>query len=310
VLILSTISDVHVIAVMDALAKRGAKVELLDLSEFPTKLALSMNFTGDRRMFELRRRDNGEDLDFNSVHSAWWRRPQPITLPKGMSESDQRFAISESNTAFQGLYQSIDAHWINNPSRDAVAAHKPYQLTTAQRVGLEIPKTLMTNDVQQALEFAKRNSGGVVYKQFIALPHTWRETRRLTPEDEALAESIAYAPVIFQEFIPAVAELRVTVIDKQIFAAETDVRDAEYQQDIRMNLDASYKEHLLPTEISDKILLLMQELGLVYGAIDLRLTPEGKYVFLEINPAGQFLYIEKATGQPIAAAIADALLSY
>jgi len=46
----------------------------------------------------------------------------------------------------------------------------------------------------------------------------------------------------------------------------------------------------------------------VYGAIDLRLTPEGRYVFLEINPAGQFLYIEYATGQPIAAAIARKLI--
>jgi len=48
--------------------------------------------------------------------------------------------------------------------------------------------------------------------------------------------------------------------------------------------------------------------GAVYGAIDLRLTPEGQYVFLEINPAGQFLYVEYSTGQPIAAALAKALL--
>jgi D-alanine-D-alanine ligase-like ATP-grasp enzyme len=53
---------------------------------------------------------------------------------------------------------------------------------------------------------------------------------------------------------------------------------------------------------------LMRRFGLVYGAIDLRLTPEGRYVFLEINPAGQFLYVEHATRQPIAAALAKALI--
>jgi hypothetical protein len=52
----------------------------------------------------------------------------------------------------------------------------------------------------------------------------------------------------------------------------------------------------------------MRRLGLVYGAIDLRLTPEGRYVFLEINPSGQFLYVEHATGQPITAALAKALI--
>jgi len=51
----------------------------------------------------------------------------------------------------------------------------------------------------------------------------------------------------------------------------------------------------------------MRRLGLEYGAIDLRLTPEGQYVFLEINPAGQFLWIEMATGQKIAAALAACL---
>ena len=53
----------------------------------------------------------------------------------------------------------------------------------------------------------------------------------------------------------------------------------------------------------------MHALGLVYGAIDMRLTPNGEYVFLEVNPAGQWLFIEQATGQPISAAIAEALIA-
>ena len=52
----------------------------------------------------------------------------------------------------------------------------------------------------------------------------------------------------------------------------------------------------------------MLRLGLEYGAIDLRLKPEGRYIFLEINPAGQFLYIEQETGQKIAAALAAHLV--
>jgi glutathione synthase/RimK-type ligase-like ATP-grasp enzyme len=51
----------------------------------------------------------------------------------------------------------------------------------------------------------------------------------------------------------------------------------------------------------------MRRLGLVYGAIDLRLTGDGRYVFLEINPAGQFRYVEEQTGQPLAAALAARL---
>ena len=225
-----------------------------------------------------------------------------------MDAAHQRFAHSEAMTAFQGLYQALDADWVNEPGRDAAAAHKPYQLALAQKIGLEIPPTLMTNDVEEARAFWRQHEGEVIYKQFIALPDSWRETRRLKPEDEALADSVAYAPVIFQKHVPAVADLRVTAIGGEFYAAETDVREAEYPQDVRMNLDAKYQPHELPPETTAKLNALMERLGLVYGAIDLRLTPEGRYVFLEINPAGQFLYIEHATGQPIAAALADALL--
>jgi glutathione synthase/RimK-type ligase-like ATP-grasp enzyme len=122
------------------------------------------------------------------------------------------------------------------------------------------------------------------------------------------ADSIAHAPVIFQKHVSAVADLRVTAIGGEFYAAATDVREADYPQDVRMNLDAKYAAHDLPPDTTAKLSALMDRLGLVYGAIDLRLTPEGRYVFLEINPAGQFLYIEHATRQPIAAALAQTLL--
>ena len=105
----------------------------------------------------------------------------------------------------------------------------------------------------------------------------------------------------------SVADLRVTIIGDEIFAATVDLRDLEYDVDVRMNLNAKHVAHDLPDDIADKLRGLMRRLGLVYGAIDLRLTGDGRYVFLEINPAGQFLYVEEQTGQPLAAALAARL---
>jgi glutathione synthase/RimK-type ligase-like ATP-grasp enzyme len=307
VLILSTVADVHAQAVMAALAEQGARAALVDLAEFPTRLTLSMAFDDGRRRFELHHRGGGV-LDLDTVRAVWWRRPQPFRLPTGMEPAHQHFALSESTTAFQGLYQALDAYWVNVPSRNAEAAHKPYQLALAQKIGLEIPPTLITNDIEEARAFWRRHEGEVLYKQLIALPETWRETRRLKPEEETLADAIAHAPVIFQRHVPAVADIRVTAVGGVFFAAATDVRKAEYPHDVRMNLTAQYVVHELPLKMTAILGELMDRLGLVYGAIDLRLTPDGHYVFLEINPAGQFLYIEHATGQPIAAALAAALV--
>jgi D-alanine-D-alanine ligase-like ATP-grasp enzyme len=76
---------------------------------------------------------------------------------------------------------------------------------------------------------------------------------------------------------------------------------------VRLNLNAKHVAHDLPDDVADKLRALMRRLGLAYGAIDLRLTEDGRYVFLEINPAGQFLYVEEQTGQPITAALAARL---
>ena len=238
---------------MDALTARGVTAELVDLSEFPTRLALSMQFDQGTHQFHLTRRDGGT-LDLNAVRTAWWRRPQPFKLPETMTDPVYRqFALSESSTAFQGLYQSLDAVWLNDPVHDAAAAHKPYQLQIAQRVGLEIPRTLMTNDPDAARAFWAANPGEVIYKQFIALPDAWRETRRLRDDEQALADSISFAPVIFQRHVPAVADLRVIGIGDVLFAAAADVRDAPYPQDVRVNIETKYIEHRLPHDVADKL---------------------------------------------------------
>src|ERR1700722_18771122 len=172
IVILSNIQDAHAQAVMSALAERGAHAELVDLSEFPTRLALSLAFDDGRPRLTLRRR-GGADLDLDSVRAIWWRRPQPFRPPPGLDQTAMQFVLSESATAFHGLYQSLEAFWINDPVRDAAAAHKPYQLALAQRIGLDVPPTLMTNDVEEAKTFWRRHEGEVIYKQFLALPTAW-----------------------------------------------------------------------------------------------------------------------------------------
>lgn len=304
VMILSSLEDPHAHAVMEALKSRNVAVELLDLSEFPTRLALSMAFEDSARRLELSRVGGGR-LDLSTITAVWWRRPQPFSLPAKITDPvHRRFATSEATTAFAGLYQAMDALWVNDPVRDEAAHHKPWQLALAQQIGLAIPVTLMTNDPEEARDFWQRHEGNVIYKQFRALPDAWRETRRMRTEDMAFAENIRTTPVIFQRFVDAVADIRVTVIGNEIYAAGADPRTGEYPIDFRFNMDLKWEAHALPPTVEDMLRQLMRRLGLEYGAIDLRLTPDGQYVFLEINPAGQFLWIELATGQKIAETLA------
>jgi glutathione synthase/RimK-type ligase-like ATP-grasp enzyme len=308
VLIVSSLADVHARAVIAALAECGAQVELLDLADYPGKLTLTLAFGGGERRFQLRRPGEGQ-LDLDMVRAAWWRRPRAFVLPETLRDPAHRqLALSEASTAFHGMYESMEALWINPPARDAAASHKPYQLAVAQSLGLEIPQTVITSDPEEARAFWRECGGDVIYKQFIALPEAWSETRKLGEAETKVAdETIRLAPVIFQRRVAAVADLRVTIIGDEVFAAAVDVRDLDYDVDVRLNLNAKHVAHALPDDIADKLRAMMRRLGLVYGAIDLRLTADGRYIFLEINPAGQFLYVEQQTGQPITAALAARL---
>src|SRR5262249_20376999 len=159
----------------------------------------------------------------------------------------------------------------------------------AREVGLEIPETLVTNDPGEARAFWEAHRPGVIYKSFLGTPKCWRETRLLRGEEISLLPNVQYAPVIFQKFVAGRCDLRITVVGEEVFAAEIQSADGEYPVDSRMDMTVTTVAHSLPHEVATRLMYLLDVMGLEYGAIDMRLTPKGQYIFLEINPAGQYL---------------------
>jgi glutathione synthase/RimK-type ligase-like ATP-grasp enzyme len=309
ILIISANEDIHAQAVMRELAQSGhTGMRMLNLSEFPMRLAMNVRIDNNGHCdYDLKFPDR--TVSMHEVKAVWWRRPQPFGIPPEVRDPAVRhFAMSEAATAFQGMWQASNALWVNNILRDAAAAHKPWQLALAKQLGLRIPETRITNDPAEARQFWAEYPGQVIYKPFTASLQSWRETRVLKPEEERLADAVRFAPVIFQKYVPG-KDLRITAIGDRLFPAEADAQKGEYQVDVRLNTGLPYRRHELPADIQEKLLRFMRRLGLEYGAIDMRLTPEGEYVFFEVNPAGQFLYVEMATGMKIAAALADHLAS-
>ena len=99
-------------------------------------------------------------------------------------------------------------------------------------------------------------------------------------------------------------ELRITVAGERVFAAEfrTELVDG------RLDRASAYAPHTLPRSVERALLVLLERLSLPFATVDLRIDRDGEYRFLELNPTGQFLWIEIRTGMPISAAVADLLL--
>jgi hypothetical protein len=311
ILIISHLADPHATSVLEHLVRSQADVILFDTARFPREIRLDIGHaSGQRSTASVV--INGVRRDMFAVRSVWWRRPQPFEVQADVAGSEDRaFAYGECHAAITGLWSCLEAHWVNNPNRDEVAGRKAYQLKVAARLGLRVPRTLITNDPETAAAFIEREgSAGTIYKAFSATEQAWRETRLLRPEERAHLDAVRYAPVIFQEHIRADIDLRITIIGDTIFPAEIHSGETDYPVDFRMTMHAApIRAHVLPDIVVTKLRAFMQALGLVYGAIDMRLTSDGEYVFLEVNPAGQWLFVEERTGQPITAALAEYLLT-
>jgi glutathione synthase/RimK-type ligase-like ATP-grasp enzyme len=299
--------DAHALRVAPMLAGRhGEEVVIFDTSTIPSTTALAGRYgngndAGDLTFILA----GGRRLNLKDVKAFWWRRPQPLIIDPMLTDvTASNFAYQESISALYGFLECCDATWVNNIQNDTAAEYKPFQLKVAAEHGFRIPDTLITNSPDELMAFYQSHQGAVVYKAFNQRGLIWRPTRLLRQEDFAVLDNLRFAPVIFQAVVPGTRDIRITAIGERLFATEFDIErldDVDYRT--RMSQIAC-RPHSLPPEMEVRIHAFMESLALEYGGIDFRLTPDGEYVFFEINTAGEFLFIEDRTGQPISEAMA------
>jgi glutathione synthase/RimK-type ligase-like ATP-grasp enzyme len=317
ILIIGQHDDVHVRYVQHRLAAIGAPAVVFDVGDFPARSTLS-SWNDGRNPVRTQIRARGELIDLAEVRSIWFRRLSARERDPEMSEEDARFAADEARACLQGLALALaDRFWVN-PYMESLATDggnaKIAQLEVARAVGLAVPRTLVTNDPDAAREFIVGEPDGAIYKPFRAPrinvantgePDRWATVYTTKLDESALEqlEGVRATPCIFQELVPKRLELRVVVIGTRVFATEIHSQvDSRSAVDFRRHYDlvhTPYAAHELPASGASAVLALHQRLGLRFGSTDLVLTPDGRYVFLEVNQQGQFLWLQKMTGQPL-----------
>ena len=224
-------------------------------------------------------------------------------------------AATEARLGFGGVLGALDTLWVNHPARVATAEYKPIQLRTATRCGLSIPRTLITNDKETAIEFADAVCGPVVCKMLSSLvlsedgvPHM-TYTTRIDPRAIDTAAFSATAHLV-QEWVPKKCDARVTIVGQKAFAVAIHAGSDRGYIDWRADYQ-SLKYHAIdpPSGIVAAATRFLRQLGLTFGAFDFVVTPDDGWVMLECNPAGQWLWLQDEVGVQIAEGIADLLIS-
>ncbi|HEX2221328.1 MAG TPA: alpha-L-glutamate ligase [Candidatus Limnocylindria bacterium] len=307
IVVVSYPEDAHAARVIGLLHEEQHEVLLLNLADLPGGATVSIDYADPRQPVIDYRREGMPPVDLASAAAIWWRRPQ-LADSSGVPDYDARmFTANEWNEAANGIWHLCRGRWMNRPDRDEVASRKAYQLRIAAEAGLRVPRTLITSDPGRARAFIEAEGvGRTIFKTFSATHAIWRETRVVTRDELEMLDAVRLAPVIFQELIPAGVDVRVTIVGDRLFPAAIDARHSDYPTDFRMSLGQARTEPTtLPDAVGRRLLAVMSRLGLAYGAVDMRRTPEGDHVFLEVNTAGEFLFVEDRTGQPISRALAE-----
>jgi hypothetical protein len=299
------------------LQKRKAEYVRFNTEDFPTRVQIEWkmdNDLGGYLSFPKRR------VNFKDIQSVWYRRPVPSVPSWEINDPVvQEFIIAESQASLEGLWRCLDCFWVSHPDNLRRAEYKLYQLKIAREIGFQLSPTIVTNIPASAREFCLHQASRVVYKPLrrgrllrkysVSLIYT----NPISAEEVENLDSVRYAPSLFQKYVPKSTEIRVTVIGGKAFAVKIHSQDHEVSRHDWRRGDTTqlrHETHSIPSELESKCISLVNSLGLEFGAIDLVLTPDGEYVFLEINPNGQWAWIQQLVPEiPLRETLADLLIS-
>ncbi|NDJ52823.1 MAG: hypothetical protein GYB68_07050 [Chloroflexi bacterium] len=311
ILIFTNTMDNHAIYVSAALQQKGHQVYRLFGADFPTRARVTTTISNDT---EAAWRVRGSNFHLSGGFDTIWNRRRELpTLKSGEEDgqvhpNDFRFALGESVSLIRSLWEVMakESVWINGLEASIRASRKLLQLQVAREVGLCIPDSCLSNDLDSIRAFVSKHERvkGAIYKPF---RHAfWSEqndqivsrltTRSVTCADLLPEAIMRLSPGIFQERVDKAYEVRATFMGRTCVAVALDS-----QADERTIMDwrtVDFKELKmqamnLPTSVYEKSISLMRKLGIIFGCFDFIVTPSGEYVFLEVNEMGQFVWIER-----------------
>ncbi|MGK5543276.1 ATP-grasp domain-containing protein [Streptomyces sp. URMC 127] len=306
ILTVSVRDDLHTLAVREAAARRGyADFHIIECDQISGRRSLAWNSHEDASATVLT--SGGLALPLSEVSVLWWRRMRANQQASAHTADDhqRRLINNDCRGALDGiLAAAYRGLWISSPEATDRAADKLYQLAVAQETGLRVPRTLVSQSRQDVIEFA-RQVGRIIVKPVVGASGPLTFTQYIDDPSSIPEESFTACPAVYQEYVPGRQHVRLNCFGDRSYAAliETD------RLDWRPDLNVPISKWKVPDGLARQVAAVLQRLGLRMGIIDIKLTPHGEPVWLEVNPQGQFLFLEPLLGEPLADHFFDFLLS-
>lgn len=259
-------------------------------------------------------------ISAENISVIWYRKPEKPTPhpalidPAAKECSEQEY--KELLRSFIGFFPR--AKWVNDYWQMQKYSVKANQIWIAKQVGLSVPETVLTNDISVIRELGNRHAE-IITKSIYYAGFGWGGTQYgcftyvLSPDElnRLTSEELAYAPSMFQQRVNKVQELRVTVIEGEVIACEIQTQHHTLENiDWRIEdvEDIPHKIVDIPDDVAARLKKMLSIMGLNFGAFDLIVDETGTYYFIEVNPNGQYYWMEILTGAPLTEAMVSLIL--
>lgn len=241
---------------------------------------------------------------------VWLRRLRPPKPPIDLSSEDSAAVHTENVTSARAILHSAtdETRVVNSIAGQGRSLSKSLQLSLAHKAGFSVPDTFISNQKSKILEFITKDDVPTIMKTFVQLRYFFNGDKpkpvyasKISETDLADEPEYLDQVSIFQKMIPKSHEIRALFLGSHVIAARIDAAsyDGKSVDSRRPAADDAYGCHIeLPPDIVAKGVSLMKSLGIVTAAFDLLVTPDGDYIFLELNEMGQSLYLEQYEGVP------------
>lgn len=309
----NSVDGTHSDVVIDKLKNAGEKVFRFDVDRM-ARGDLVLRFGVDQETFGFEALDRDDSLISTEIKSVWYRRPNRLNSPI-LDPVQRQYAEMEMTQLLEGLWSATtdEVFWLSNPINLERARKKILQLKIAREIGFSVPRTIVTNDPEQVVSFFESCSEKMIFK---AIHHEMLDyegksfnipTTLICREHLAKFGLVKKMLSLFQEFIDKEYEIRVTVVGENVFPVKInsqahsgtsiDWRNPDFIQKLK------YSPVTLPYEMTKRCILMLRILGLKFGAFDFAVDKSGNCYFLEVNPNGQWYWLENLTGVLISDAI-------
>lgn len=251
-----------------------------------------------RREAKLRTPNGWRDLDDLAGVFVRFHPDPPLPSVLSLEGAERTLFVQERREGLHHFLEWLPCPVVNRPSAGRANASKPYQMHWLEQAGFVVPRWTATNCADAAAAFTADCRHGAIYKAASGL------RSRVRSVDDELTRRLhaGTTPTVIQEYVPG-RDVRVHTVGDRAFATEVvaDGVDYRYQQ------GSQYSALSIEDDLARRCCEAALAEGLILAGLDFRVTDDGMWYCLEMNPVPSFLPFEMCSGVPIGAAIVDLL---